>query len=342
MFVRSTKALRECRAQVGLSYPADAQGEMQGFLADSMRQRALYMAVLLSFIAGSSPFLTLSRSPSVSHHLEKQYFFTVGAIFKNEAAIMHEWISHYLLEGADHIYLVDNGSDDEYETIVQPFIDRGQVTLMVNSKRHAQQEILHNYLLPLRLFSEWMLAVDLDEFMYARSGTIPGILQQVPEQVACIHVPWKMYGSSGHKQQPPGSVVKGFVRRNDSGFNKGRKAFFRSSATSEIHTHDAEIDGITVTLQIGHTCANESACIRAAQAKKLVDSTSLQLNHYAIQSLQWFVSTKMSRGDIASEHDENVRNFDYFTRYEDACNDIEDNDLYLKHKAFYDSLSTAK
>ncbi len=300
-----------------------------------MRQQALYATVLLSFAAGSSTILSLPRSPPI---LEKQYFFTVGAIFKNEAAIMHEWISHYLLEGADHIYLVDNGSSDEYETIVQPFIDRGQVTLMLNAKRHAQQEILHNYFLPLRLLSEWMLAVDLDEFMYARSGTITEILRQVPEQVASVRVPWKMYGSSGHKQQPPGSVVRGFVRRNDSGFNKGRKAFFRSSATSVIHTHDAEVDGITVTLQIGNVCVNDLKCIRASQAKKLANSTSLQLNHYAIQSLQWFVNTKMSRGDIASEDAENVRDFTYFDRYEAASNEIEDNDLYLKHKAFYDSL----
>ena len=298
-------------------------------------QGQLYATVLLSFASGSS---ASKLSSSVSHQLEKQYFFTVGAIFKNEAAIMHEWISHYLLEGADHIYLVDNGSSDEYVTFVQPFIDRGQVTLMSNSKHHAQQEILRNYFFPLRLLSEWMLAVDLDEFMYARSGTVSEILRQVPAQVASIRVPWKMYGSSGHKQQPPGSVVKGFVRRNDSGFNQGRKVFFRSSATSEIHTHDAEVDGITVTVQIGIVCANDMNCIGASHSKKLANSTSLQLNHYAIQSLQWFVNTKMSRGDIASEDAENIRDFNYFGQYEAASNDIEDNDLYLKHKDFYDSI----
>ena len=56
---------------------------------------------------------------------EKPYYFSVCAVFKNEAVNLYEWISHYLLEGAEHIFLVDNGSEDNFVTIVQPFIDRG-------------------------------------------------------------------------------------------------------------------------------------------------------------------------------------------------------------------------
>ena len=31
-------------------------------------------------------------------------------MFKNESMIITEWIEHYLREGIDHFYLIDNGS----------------------------------------------------------------------------------------------------------------------------------------------------------------------------------------------------------------------------------------
>ena len=39
----------------------------------------------------------------------------------------------------------------------------------------------------------------------------------------------------------------------------------------------------------------------------------LHLNHYAIQSLKWFMEVKMTRGDVIWQ--KNVRNFEYFKKY---------------------------
>ena len=35
-------------------------------------------------------------------------------MFKNEEMIIKDWIEHYLKEGIDHFYLIDNGSTDNY------------------------------------------------------------------------------------------------------------------------------------------------------------------------------------------------------------------------------------
>ena len=50
-------------------------------------------------------------------------------MFKNESWSLKEWIEHYKLHGADHVYLVDDFSDDDYLPILQPYIDSGYVTL---------------------------------------------------------------------------------------------------------------------------------------------------------------------------------------------------------------------
>ena len=52
------------------------------------------------------------------------------AIFKNESHILKEWIEHYLNQGVDKIFLVDNGSTDSYYSILQPYISTGKVDLV--------------------------------------------------------------------------------------------------------------------------------------------------------------------------------------------------------------------
>ena len=52
-----------------------------------------------------------------------KYYFSVASMFKNESWSLKEWIEHYKLHGADHVYLVDDFSDDDYLPILQPYID---------------------------------------------------------------------------------------------------------------------------------------------------------------------------------------------------------------------------
>ena len=47
------------------------------------------------------------------------FYFTIGAVFKNEAHIMKEWIDHYLFHGVDHIYLINDNSNDKFLDILQ-------------------------------------------------------------------------------------------------------------------------------------------------------------------------------------------------------------------------------
>lgn len=248
-------------------------------------------------------------------------------------------------------FLVDNGSEDSFVTIVQPFIDQGQVTVMINYKQHAQQEIFDHYILPILNATEWMLNVDLDEVVrgcvYARQGTTSEFLRRVPCSIATIEVPWKMFVSSGHKENPAGSLVKNFMWRSSSS-HPNCKSFFRSSMTTKFSVHTAEVRG--ETLRFGEDCGSNVGCINATtgmreggkeintEAGFMTSPIFLQLNHYAIQSLQWFVSTKMPRGDVLTRGSNNVRNFAYFESYDAGSNGTKDTKLYQKHKQFYDSL----
>ena len=67
-------------------------------------------------------------------------------------------------------------------------------------------------------------------------------------------------------------------------------------------------------------------------------SSGLQLNHYAIQSLTWFVQTKYGRGDARDPSLDNVRDIDYFEAYDQLSNSTSDLDLYFKYQPFFDAL----
>jgi hypothetical protein len=101
----------------------------------------------------------------------KPYNLVVVGVFKNESWILGEWIQHYIDEGVDHFYLVDNGSRDNYQSVLLGFSDT-LVTVVRDGSPHQQalQDLLMNKYFT-RLVSEeaqWVLVVDIDEYLYAR------------------------------------------------------------------------------------------------------------------------------------------------------------------------------
>ena len=47
--------------------------------------------------------------------------FSILAIFKNESYNIVEWIEHYINQGVKKIYMIDNGSDDNYSKLIEPY-----------------------------------------------------------------------------------------------------------------------------------------------------------------------------------------------------------------------------
>ena len=64
--------------------------------------------------------------------MSKKYYFSIVAMFKNESWGLKEWIEHNKLHGVDHIYLVDDFSEDDSISVLQPYIDSDYVTLFKN------------------------------------------------------------------------------------------------------------------------------------------------------------------------------------------------------------------
>lgn len=269
------------------------------------------------------------------------------AIFKNESHILKEWIEHYLNQGVDKIFLVDNGSTDSYYSILHPYISTGKVDLVLDNKKHAQTELYNKHFLHKCRAYEWVIVCDLDEFIYGRKycNSIKDFLSKVHPSFSQIFIPWKMFGSNGYDtmtQEQPYSVISNFTKRinnDDIRHNRFRSFIYRGhikyiySKTIirtkyllkfDVHcSHTSNNKYMTsYVLPNNHVHPNKNF---VEINENIIENSALHLNHYAIQSLNWFMKVKATRGDINSSNNENVRNIEYFKEYN--FNDIDDNEL---------------
>lgn len=270
----------------------------------------------------------------------------VLTMFKNESHIIREWASHYLRQGVDHIFMIDDQSNDGYLDILRPFIESGKVTLIPNTHDLRQSPAYNTYALGLCKSYKWTIVCDLDEFIYARRGfsRIGDFLNTVDDSVQQIAIPWKMFGSDGHKMQPE-SVIKSFTKRCNydkvSGYQAAivregvvyslNKCIVRTATlvAFDIHSHHVHDNSFTITscMPLKKKRLTVDNCTLTMTNEKILQYSCLHLNHYAIQSLDFFTRVKITRGDATYKgHDVN-RNISYFNRYDACSSDIVDLEL---------------
>ena len=238
----------------------------------------------------------------------------MGAIFKNEEHAIVEWIEHYLLHGADHFYLIDDDSTDSSVALLAPYIERGQVTLFQPSWGRylgRQRSMYNHYFLPLlvKKNTQWLLIVDLDEFVWSpRYGLLTDFLQKM-RHLAQIQMSVTIFGSNGHSIQPP-SIVGGFTRRS--------AAIVTPSPACFKYFVNSDYEFTSLNVHHADFVREEDELMRF---QRLGDPW-LRLNHYSCQSREIWKKIKLTRGDCD----------EYLSRNEDHWrladqNDIEDKEL---------------
>lgn len=73
-------------------------------------------------------------------------YLSVCAIFQDEAPYLREWIEYHRLMGAEHFYLYDNDSHDEFLEVLQPYINKRIVTLIDWPSSRDEEWVSHQIL----------------------------------------------------------------------------------------------------------------------------------------------------------------------------------------------------
>ena len=206
--------------------------------------------------------------------------FAVMGIMKNEALGIDEWVDHYLAIGATKAFLIDNGSTDQTLAKARAWAEKGCVEVVEYTEQHRQEAHYSNAFRHFRIGErfDWLAIADMDEFWFCKSGeSMPGFLKRFPD-VDVFSTNWSQFGSSGHLSQPD-SVRCGFLMR-DPALNRHTICILRTYVAKRpdaIRVHD----------------------VRGVRPSRYVtDNKNLQLNHYAIQSRDWYWNVKLARGSV--------------------------------------------
>jgi hypothetical protein len=227
------------------------------------------------------------------------FHISVLSIFKNETMNLKLWIEHYLWQGIEHFYLIDNGSDDNPLNILQEYIDNGIVTYYFLPEKYKQVEY-YRYVYDNEKIKEktyWLVVCDLDEFFYGVDKKLITKIKSLENNYDYILCNWLMFGSDGCIQHP--TDIRTAITHRQKTIHINTKYIFKPSViknSSQIWLHHLLTVPKTIRVRISNNL--------------------IRLNHYPTQSIEFFQKVKMTRGAADNMNCKNIRDMNYFKNYD--------------------------
>lgn len=252
---------------------------------------------------------------------EKKHNVSICAIFKNEAPYLKEWIVFNHIVGIDHFYMYNNNSEDDFLSVLQPYVESGLVTLIDWPHNQKQMECYMDCIERFASETKWLGFIDIDEFIVPKStDNIYDFLKPFEKNRGSVNIYWRLYGSSGLLNRKMSSlVVEDFTvcwpKYCDIGkcFYNTAFGFDKKSKHSKQLHHKfwANWKG----KDIPPVNIFDEVCIRGRNKAKSMDFP-IQINHYFTKSYKEY-AMKRAKGDVyfsINPHDE-----EYFYEHEMKC-----------------------
>lgn len=232
-----------------------------------------------------------SQSKSNSNH---QWEFAIAVIFRDEAKYLKEWIEFHKLVGAQHFYMINHLSSDNYLEVLDPYIKKREVELINISQEttneydftRMQTEAYNRCLELARGNVTWLAFLDTDEFLFTRDGTkIQDFLRfilnnsEMRKNIGGCLAPWTMFGTSNVDRIPSDkTLIETLVQCSETPLKVG-KTICRPDCVKEVsNPHYCEYKSHM-------SCANNFTRFQK----------NIQLNHYWTRDEDFFWNRKIAR-----------------------------------------------
>jgi len=265
-----------------------------------------------------------------------KYYLSIGAIFKNEANSIEEWLNHYIKRGVQHFYLINDNSTDNFLQVIEPYLDF--ITLFDFDKTTdiyipggRQSAAYHKCFSPIMKESEWFLICDIDEYVWCPNGfCLKKELESLNDVYDCVNLVGPHFGSNNHRTQPS-EIVNSFTRRQ-----------ILSCDCKHIHEHNIEnfLDPIVKQMVKSnsveffgiHTHVLNGKYKYLNEKKIPLNNRKFRLNHYMTQSEERW-KNNLKKTDAASRRLEcrPRSSMEQFYVLNESYNLIEDCDLIAQN-----------
>jgi hypothetical protein len=143
-----------------------------------------------------------------------------------------EWIDYHRSIGFEHFFIY--GNDDDQRVLAEtlaPYIATRVVTFNHWPEAGAQVRMYLHFLKWYGRTTEWACFLDQDEYVCLPGfrDSVTQLTRQAGPSFDSIQLNWLNFGTSGHVERPPGSVLRQYTRRA-RGPDINTKHITRSSA----------------------------------------------------------------------------------------------------------------
>jgi hypothetical protein len=136
---------------------------------------------------------------------------------RNEGAFLLEWLAHHRACGITDFLVFSNDCDDGTDAMLDRLAAMGWLTHLPNPGPHAEgpqwAALKRADRHPLVTGADWLLALDIDEFVNIHVGdrTIPALLAALPQATA-VALTWRLFGNAGVVTYEDRPVTETFTR----------------------------------------------------------------------------------------------------------------------------------
>ena len=241
---------------------------------------------------------------------------------KNEGDDLVEWLCYHRHIGVSHFVIYDNLSTDATQKILEAVPFQDEITILSVAYELAQEFAFRDAIKRFRNRLDWVTFLDGDEFIVPIGGV--SILDKLAELegrgVDGFGICWRVFGSNGLLERPPGLVTESFTRRAPDNFapNRHVKSVVRLKTVEGMtNQHYFRLNG-TYLLDGGVAPPPDFRGI----VPVATFTEGFAIHHYITKSRAQCLA-KIARGrPLPSQSDRKYRNTTYFSVHN--RNDIED------------------
>lgn len=257
-----------------------------------------------------------------------KYHVSLCLIFKNEASFLKEWLDYHLTVGVEHFYLYNNNSDDDFMSVLKPYIEKKIVTLIDWPYDHSQFKAYKHCYENFRKETNWISFLDADEFFVPKYVNSIAEWLKSYDRYPAVVIHWTMFGTGGQMiHDYSKNVIEQYFTCWDHFYPLGKcfvNTRFDVSDYNVWHVHHHtymkySILGLKLTLpavnQFGYICPVNTKILGSKKGK--FDRATMLCNHYYTKAWDIY-SAKMKRTDVLNVDAPRAKMGQFF-KMEDFC-----------------------
>lgn len=262
----------------------------------------------------------------------KKQTIAIAAIFRNEKEYIIEWLAWHISQGIENFIIIDNESDDGTTELLQQLAAKNLITLHSIPHQKKVQLVAYNQILKqYRNTYELIAFIDADEFLMPMDEQlaathITNLFQD--KNIGALAINWKIFGTSGHQSKVEGHILTNFtLAANDAQpRNHYIKSICRSAAVAQVFVHhitlkkgyryiNAASKDIAFSEWANNNLSTPTKNNEPCGVSSSICNESLRVNHYALKSVEEFITKKKYKGNSMAGKD-NIKGDGYFKAFD--------------------------